>query len=352
VDDEFYWAAAELYLTTGDEAYWQQVTASPHHTADVFTSSGFGWGSTAALARLDLATVPSGIVSTERQRLRASVTAAADRYLATIRAEAYGLPMKGDAGHYFWGANSNLINNAVVLATAFDLTGDAAYKDGAVQSMDYLFGRNALNQSYVTGWGEKSSQNQHSRIFGHHLDESLPNPPAGTIAGGANAGLDDPYAKQLLAGCKPMFCYVDHIDSYATNELAVNWNSALAWIASFLADQGDGQAPAPGRCTVKYTNYGTWGEGGGFTAQVNITNTGSTPINGWTARFAFTGDQKLREAWMAKATQSGATLTARNESYNGRIDPGGQAMFGFNATTAGGANPAPGLVTVNGAACT
>jgi endoglucanase len=350
--DEFYWAAAELYLTTGDEAYWQQVTASPHHTADVFTSSGFGWGSTAALARLDLATVPSGIVSTERQRLRASVTAAADRYLATIRAEAYGLPMKGDAGHYFWGANSNLINNAVVLATAFDLTGDAAYKDGAVQSMDYLFGRNALNQSYVTGWGEKSSQNQHSRIFGHQLDESLPNPPAGTIAGGANAGLDDPYAKQLLAGCKPMFCYVDHIDSYATNELAVNWNSALAWIASFLADQGDGQAPAPGRCTVKYTNYGTWGEGGGFTAQVNITNTGSTPINGWTARFAFTGDQKLREAWMAKATQSGATLTARNESYNGRIDPGGQAMFGFNATTAGGANPAPGLVTVNGAACT
>jgi endoglucanase len=31
---------------------------------------------------------------------------------------------------------------------------------------------------------------------------------------------------------------VDDIQSYSTNEVAVNWNSALTWIASFLADQG------------------------------------------------------------------------------------------------------------------
>jgi endoglucanase len=328
------------------------VAASRHHTAaDVFASSGFGWGSTAALGRLDLATVPSAIPSAERQRIRASVLAAADAYLATLRAQAYGLPMPGNAGHYFWGANSNIINNLVVLATAFDLSGNVAYRDGAIQGIDYILGRNALNHSYVTGWGEKSSQNQHSRIFGHQIDESLPNPPAGSISGGANAGLDDPFAAQLLEGCKPMFCFVDHIESYATNEVAVNWNSALAWIASFLADQGDGQAPAALRCRVTYTNYGRWAEGGGFTAQVNIANAGSTVINGWTVRFAFLGDQRLREAWMARASQAGATLTAQNESYNGRIQPGGEAMFGFNATTAGGANPAPGLITVNGAAC-
>jgi endoglucanase len=260
--------------------------------------------------------------------------------------------MPGTPAHYFWGANSNIINNAVVLATAFDLTGDAKYRDGAVQAMDYILGRNALNQSYVTGWGEKASQNQHSRIFGHQADQSLPRPPAGSIAGGANASLDDPYAKDLLAGCKPMFCYVDHIESYATNEVAINWNSALAWIASFLDDQGATPATTTAaRCRVSYTNYGAWAEGGGFTAQVAITNTGGSVLNGWTLRFAFAGDAKLREAWMARATQAGATVTARNESYNARIQPGGQVMFGFNATTAGGANPAPGLFTLNGAAC-
>jgi endoglucanase len=351
VSDEFYWAAAELYLTTGEETFRTDVTASRHHTGDVFVSSGFGWGSTAALGRLDLATVPSALPAAERERLRASVTEAADAYLATLRGQAYGLPVPGNAGHYFWGANSNIINNLVVLATAYDLTGDGKYRDGAVEGFDYILGRNALNQSYVTGWGEQASRNQHSRIFGNQADESLPNPPAGSIAGGANASLDDPYAAQLLAGCKPMFCYVDHIESYATNEVAINWNSALAWIASFLADQGDGRPPATLRCAVTYTNYGTWAEGGGFTAQVTIANTGGTPIDGWTARFAFTGDQKLREAWMARASQAGPVLTARNESYNGRIQPGGQAMFGFNATTSGGANPAPGLVTINGAAC-
>lgn len=352
VTDEFYWAAAELYLSTGEQSYLDDLTRSPYHTdGEVFVATGFGWGSTAALGRLDLATVPSELPAAERDRLRASVVTAADGYLATAQGQAYGLPMPGNRGSYFWGANSNIINNAIVLATAFDLTGQPKYRDGAVRGMDYIFGRNALNQSYVTGWGEKASENQHSRIFGNQYDESLPNPPAGSIAGGANASLDDPFAQQLLEGCAPQFCYVDDIASYATNEVAINWNSALAWIASFLADQGGTTNPVTSGCRITYTNFGTWAEGGGFTAQATITNTGTTPINGWTLSFAFTGDQKIREAWMAKVTQSGARVTARNESYNARIMPGGSQMFGFNATTVGGPNPTPGLFTLNGSPC-
>jgi endoglucanase len=349
VTDEFYWAAAELYLTTGEAAYLSDVTASPHHTSDeVFGATGFGWGSTAALGRLDLATVPSGLPAADRDRLRASVVAAADAYLATQAGQAYGLPMPGHAGAYFWGANSNILNNMVVLATAFDLSGDAKYRDGAVRGIDYILGRNALNQSYVTGWGEKASQNQHSRIFANQADASLPHPPAGSIAGGANASLDDPYAKQLLDGCRPMFCYVDHIESYATNEVAINWNSALSWVASFLADQGAaGSAPAT-RCKVSYAVHGTWS--GGFTAQATVTNTGTAAIDGWTLRWAFLGGQKITQSWLADTTQSGATVSARNQSHNRRIEPGASKTFGFNATT-NGPNPLPGLFTLNGATC-
>ncbi|MEW2375134.1 glycoside hydrolase family 9 protein [Micromonospora sp. NPDC047812] len=352
VTDEFYWAAVELYLSTGEQPYLADLTASPHHTGDVFDPRGFGWQGVAALGRLDLATVPNGLPAADLARVRASVTAAADAHLAEAGRQAYGLPMPGDAGSYFWGGNSNVINNAIVLATAFDLTRDAKYRDGAVQAMDYVLGRNALNISYVTGWGEHAAENQHSRIFGHQLDPDLPKPPAGSLAGGPNAALQDPFAAKLLAGCKPMFCYVDDINSYATNEVAINWNSALAWIASFLADQGDSAAvPAP-TCAATYTNHGAWQGGTGFTAQVTIRNTGTSTVDGWTARFAFTGDQKVREAWLARATQAGATVTAKNESYNARIAPGGTVTFGFNAVTGGGANPAPGLITVNGAACT
>ena len=346
VSDEFYWAAAELYLTTGEQQYLTALTASPHHTADVFSSIGFNWPALAAVGRLELATVPSGLPKAERDRVGASVVAGADKYLALIAGEAYGLPLPGAGNNYVWGSNSNIINNVIVLATAYDLTADRRYRDGALQGMDYIFGRNALNHSYVTGYGEKNPQNQHSRIFGHQIDPALPNPPAGSLAGGANANLEDPFASGLLSGCKPQFCYVDHIDSYSTNEVAINWNSALSWIASFLADQGDGQPAAPSTCDVSYLKLGLWS--GTFLAQLVVKNTGSRPIDGWTVRWAFVGNQGLQMTWGADFSQSGAWVTAKNRSWNRRIPPGGATTFGFIGSTAL-ANPDPGLFTVNGA---
>jgi endoglucanase len=237
VADEFYWAAAELYLTTGERKYLDAVTSSPVHTADVFPAGGFGWQAVGALGRLDLATVPSRLPYSVRKQVRQSVVDAADAYLAIEGSQAYGLPLPGAGSYYVWGSNSNILNNIAVLATAYELTGQKRYQDGALQGLDYIFGRNALNHSYVTGYGEKSSQNQHSRIYGHELDPNLPNPPVGSISGGANPALQDPFVQRLLPGCVGQFCYVDDIQSYSTNEVAINWNSALAWVAAFAANQ-------------------------------------------------------------------------------------------------------------------
>lgn len=236
VRDEFYWAAAELYLSTGEKQYETYVLTSPVHTADVFGPTGFDWARTAAPARLDLATVPSRLPG--RDKVRQSVVRGADRYLATLKAQPYGMPYAPDNNLYDWGSNHQVLNNAVVLATAYDITGGAKYRDGAVQSMDYVLGRNALNMSYVTGYGEVSSHNQHSRWYAHELDPSLPNPPAGTLAGGPNSSIQDPYAQSKLTGCTGQFCYIDDIQSWSTNETAINWNAALARMASFVADQG------------------------------------------------------------------------------------------------------------------
>ncbi|MFF6996396.1 glycoside hydrolase family 9 protein [Streptomyces sp. NPDC008313] len=233
--DEFYWAAAELYLTTGQKRYADHLLASPLHTADVFGGVGFDWASTAALGRLDLATVPNRLPG--RDKVRASVVEAADAYLATAEAHPYAIPYAQPGNRYDWGSNSQILDNAVVVASAFDITGRRAYRDAAVESIDYILGRNALNQSYVTGYGEVGSHNQHSRWYAHELDPGLPNPPKGTLAGGANSGLEDPFAQGKLQGCVGQFCYIDDIQSYSTNETAINWNAALAWMASFVADQ-------------------------------------------------------------------------------------------------------------------
>jgi endoglucanase len=148
-------------------------------------------------------------------------------------------------GEYSWGSNSVLLNKLAVIATAFDLTGDQRYRDGVLEGLDYIFGRNALNQSYVTGYGAHHSHNQHSRLYGHQIDPALPEPPAGAIAGGPNTGLEDPKASRLLIDRTadpprppaPQLCYLDDIESWSTNEVAINWNAALAWVVSFAADQ-------------------------------------------------------------------------------------------------------------------
>ncbi|WP_326561196.1 glycoside hydrolase family 9 protein [Micromonospora sp. NBC_01796] len=238
VSDEFYWAAAELFLTTGAREYRDAVLASPHHTGDIWRDRGFDWGNTAQLGRLDLATLPSALP--DRNRVRASVVQGADRYLATIEAHPYGVPYAPADNLWDWGSNNLIINNAIVLATAFDLTGRDRYRDGVLETMDYLFGRNALNQSYVTGYGEVASRNQHSRWYAHQLNPDLPNPPRGTLSGGPNSAIQDPVAQQKLRGCAPQFCYLDDIESWSTNELTINWNAPLAWIAAFVADQDSG----------------------------------------------------------------------------------------------------------------
>jgi endoglucanase len=237
VSDEFYWAAAELYLTTGERAYRRDVLTSPHHTGQVFDAGGFSWSAVAALGRLDLATVPSRLP--DRNRVIRSVIKAADGYLANEKRHPFGSPYAPADGSYAWGSNSAVLNILQVVGTAYDLTERQRYADGVLRGMDYVFGRNALNLSYVTGYGTVSSRNQHSRMYAHQVDPRLPNPPTGTLAGGPNGTATttgDPVAAAKLTGCVQQFCYIDDIGSWSTNELTINWNAPLSWMGSFLAD--------------------------------------------------------------------------------------------------------------------
>ncbi|MEV7140414.1 glycoside hydrolase family 9 protein [Streptomyces tauricus] len=239
VTDDFYWAATELYAATGERAYRDAVTSSPWHTsADALTPTGFNWADTAALGRLTLATVPNGLPASDIRRVRASVTAAADGHLATMAGQGYAVPIP--ANGYVWGSNSQVTNNAIVMATAYGLTGQQRYRAGVLESMDYLLGRNTLDLSYVTGYGDTYAKNQHHRFWAHQYDASLPNPPAGSLAGGPNSGLQDPVAQEHLAGCAPAACYIDDIGSYSTNEVTINWNAPLAWLAAFTAERPRG----------------------------------------------------------------------------------------------------------------
>jgi hypothetical protein len=85
-------------------------------------------------------------------------------------------------------------------------------------------------------------------------------------------------------------------------------------------------------------------------ANLEIANTGTTAVNGWTLGFTFPGDQKVTNAWNAVVTQSGEAATATNESYNASISPGGNTSLGFQGTWTNSDSP-PTAFTLNGVAC-
>ncbi len=102
-----------------------------------------------------------------------------------------------------------------------------------------------------------------------------------------------------------------------------------------------------GTCRVSYVKN-EWG--GGFTANLTVTNTGTSAVNGWTLTWSFPGDQKVTNAWNATVTQSGSAVTATNMSYNAAIAPGGNVQFGFQGTWTTN-DTSPTAFTLNGATC-
>ncbi len=56
----------------------------------------------------------------------------------------------------------------------------------------------------------------------------------------------------------------------------------------------------------------------GFTATVQVT-AGAAPVTGWTVTWTWAGGQQETSAWSADVTQTGASVTAKNLSYNGAL---------------------------------
>ncbi|MFG1902393.1 cellulose binding domain-containing protein [Micromonospora carbonacea] len=99
---------------------------------------------------------------------------------------------------------------------------------------------------------------------------------------------------------------------------------------------------------VAYT-MNSWGSG--FTASIDITNTGTSAINGWTLAFTLPSGQSITSGWNATYSPSSGQVSARNVDYNAAIAPGATINIGFQATTSG-STAEPTAFTLNGVACT
>lgn len=135
----------------------------------------------------------------------------------------WGIPV-ADNGDLYWGSNGVFATIGWHWILWSHLSGDNALIENAETQLDYLFGLNPFDKTYVTGTLLNSVK---APFFGPSTSGRI-DLPAGFISGGPNSqGLD--------GDAPPMRSYIDDNKSFTTNEVAINWQSAWALYTSLLA---------------------------------------------------------------------------------------------------------------------
>ena len=229
--DEKLFAGTELAITTGDASYKQSGT-SPYVS---------WWGGMDGIATYGKATHAS--VFNDAGEAKQNVLSTADGFVDRAKS-GFGVTMaKGD---FNWGSNSSAANQGVWLLHAYYLTGNEKYYTAALKALDYLLGKNPLDMSFVTGYGSKSPMHPHHRPS---TSDNVTEPIPGMLVGGPHSGGDDvgSAAEWKCADYRTGHVAKDYTDqqcSFATNEVAINWNAPLAYLAGALEAINAGYAPS------------------------------------------------------------------------------------------------------------
>ena len=226
VHDEFYWAAIELAILTGENAY--KVAATEHAKAIAEANGQYTpsvWGNVAELGYLDW------LMHSEDTAKNKTNMEALLEYLQPFLDEAttvsvFHSPYGNREDDFFWGCNSEgCCWRGIECLYAYRLTGDEKYRVNAERCLNYILGQNATGYCYVTGFGSKPVCHPHHRLSYSHPKGTHP----GFLAGGPNPMRQDAetdgvkYPKDVPADES----YLDYQPSYASNEVTINWNVTL-----------------------------------------------------------------------------------------------------------------------------
>jgi endoglucanase len=225
--DERLWAAAELWRTTGEPAYQDFFVK---HYAEFLPSldspPSENWSAMGAMALWTYAlSTRKGAHAEVVTAIRQRALTAAHAVVARTRSNPYHVSMQ--AKDYVWGSNGVAANYGMYLLIANKLSPDQGFVDAARDNLHYLLGRNTFSLSWVTQVGENPFRHPHHRPSG---DGKQDKPWPGLLSGGPNAGRADEVLAELPKDLPPAKVYADQLASYASNEIAINWQASLVFL--------------------------------------------------------------------------------------------------------------------------
>ena len=254
-DDEFFWAASSLYLATKKPEYLDDVKKYFPERFELMT-----WGHVAPLGIFDwlqyekfmkaekvhytgesyyddakdIYKYKEHTITEQEQeiidRCKAMLLEYCDAAILDVEGSCFNSAYGNKPEDFRWGCASSFCDQAICFLYAYDITGDGKYLVNAHRNVNYILGQNATGYCYVTGFGSKSPMFPHSRLC--HSD-GIEEPIPGLLVGGPNPGHQDS-AEVTYASSYPDESYEDVMPSYASNEIAINWNASLVAAINWL----------------------------------------------------------------------------------------------------------------------
>ncbi|MBI3110171.1 MAG: glycoside hydrolase family 9 protein [Ignavibacteriales bacterium] len=231
-EDERLWGAAELYRTTGSLEYHRYfLTRFKQLGGMTYTVS---WQNVQNFAYYSYMMGPREALDNDaRAFIVATLTRYADRLLGRIEENGYRHVL--GAEEYYWGSNSVALGYALDLIQAFRILGSARYREGALDQLHYILGRNPFDQTFITGVGDRPVKHPYHQ-FSMMLRAGSPVP--GLIVGGANK--NGRLRGKVLSGF-PGKCYEDNGKNYYVNEVAINYTAPFTYVAGFFSSLAEGK---------------------------------------------------------------------------------------------------------------
>jgi endoglucanase len=221
--DEWFWAACELLATTNDKQYADTIQQQWSDTLQLPS-----WNNVKALGLYTLLrhkSVFNHLKTFTYAQASNRLVQFAQR-LITESDRAYQTIMGGTRNDFVWGSNSVAMNQSIVLINTYLITKEKKYLNEALNNLDYVLGRNATGYCFLTGFGTKKVMHPHHRPS---VADGIEDPVPGLLSGGPNPGQQDRcegYPSRL-----PAESFLDADCSYASNEIAINWNAPLVYVA-------------------------------------------------------------------------------------------------------------------------
>jgi endoglucanase len=224
--DERLWAAAELWRTTGEDLfnnYFLKNYPAYRHTLLVLEPGT--WRDLAPVAMWSYALgARKGSDAAAIEDIRKSTLTGARQIVERTRGNPYRVSLA--TNDYVWGSNGRVAEYGVQMLVANALSPDPAFVETALDDLHYLLGRNTFSMSWVTQVGSNPCRHIHHRPSGA---DKNPEPWPGLLAGGPNAERQDPMLRALPPQ-PPAKDYRDLQDSWASNEIAINWQAMLVFL--------------------------------------------------------------------------------------------------------------------------